>query len=53
MTRDQVLAALRRSIDPVFLPRPLYLVEALPRSDTSKLSREALLELLRHEAARA
>jgi acyl-coenzyme A synthetase/AMP-(fatty) acid ligase len=53
MTRDQVLAALRRSVDPVFLPRPLYLVDALPRAESSKLPRAALLDLLRREAARA
>ncbi|WP_133000231.1 AMP-binding protein [Luteimonas arsenica] len=37
---------LRRAIDPVFLPRPLRLVEALPRNETGKLPRRALLELL-------
>ncbi len=38
--------ALRRSIDPVFLPRPLRLVSALPRNETGKLPRSALLALL-------
>lgn len=46
-----VLAALRRSIDPVFLPRPLKLVDALPRNETGKLPREALLALLRGSIA--
>jgi acyl-coenzyme A synthetase/AMP-(fatty) acid ligase len=41
-----ILAALRRDIDPVFLPRPLKLVDALPRSETGKLPRVALLEML-------
>lgn len=41
-----VREALRRSIDPVFLPRPLRLVDALPRNETGKLPRAALLELL-------
>jgi acyl-coenzyme A synthetase/AMP-(fatty) acid ligase len=41
-----ILAALRQSIDPVFLPRRLRLVDALPRNDTGKLPREALLRLL-------
>jgi acyl-coenzyme A synthetase/AMP-(fatty) acid ligase len=36
---------LRRRIDPVFLPRPLLFVERLPRNDTGKLPREALLAL--------
>ena len=42
-----ILAALREGIDPVFLPRPLKRVIALPRSETGKLPRDALLELLR------
>jgi acyl-coenzyme A synthetase/AMP-(fatty) acid ligase len=41
-----VREALRRSIDPVFLPRPLRRVRALPRNDTGKLPRTALLRLL-------
>jgi acyl-coenzyme A synthetase/AMP-(fatty) acid ligase len=39
-------AALRRHIDPAFLPRPLHLVEALPRSENGKLTRQALLDLV-------
>jgi acyl-coenzyme A synthetase/AMP-(fatty) acid ligase len=41
-----ILRALRRGIDPVFLPRPLKCVAALPRNDTGKLPRAALLTLL-------
>ena len=41
-----ILDALRRSIDPVFLPRPLRCVAALPRNGTGKLPRAALLALL-------
>lgn len=41
-----ILDALRAFIDPVFLPRPLRLVERLPRNETGKLPRAALLELL-------
>jgi acyl-coenzyme A synthetase/AMP-(fatty) acid ligase len=41
-----ILDALRRAIDPLFLPRPLKRVAALPRNDTGKLPRAALLELL-------
>jgi len=40
-----ILHALRQRIDPVFLPRPLLLVDALPRNDTGKLPRAALLAL--------
>ncbi len=42
-----LLAALREAVDPVFLPRPLRLVDALPRNETGKLPREALLAALR------
>ena len=42
-----ILAALRQGIDPVFLPRPLKRVTALPRSETGKLPRAELLQLLR------
>jgi acyl-coenzyme A synthetase/AMP-(fatty) acid ligase len=41
-----ILQALRRGIDPVFLPRRLRRVNALPRNETGKLPREALLRLL-------
>ncbi len=33
---------LRKRIDPVFLPRPLLLLERLPRNSTGKLPRDAL-----------
>jgi len=38
--------ALRARIDAVFMPRPLYLVETLPRNSTGKLTRAALDDLL-------
>lgn len=38
---------LARLIDPVFLPRPLLLVGSLPRNETGKLPRTALLDILR------
>lgn len=41
----RLLAALRDYIDPVFLPRPLILVDALPRTPTGKLPRAALQAL--------
>jgi acyl-coenzyme A synthetase/AMP-(fatty) acid ligase len=40
-----LLERLRERIDPVFLPRPLFFVESLPRSASGKLPREALLAL--------
>ncbi|WP_147652910.1 AMP-binding protein [Vulcaniibacterium gelatinicum] len=47
-----ILAALRRALDPVFLPRPLRLVPRLPRNETGKLPRDRLLALVREEAGR-
>jgi acyl-coenzyme A synthetase/AMP-(fatty) acid ligase len=35
-----ILDALRQRVDPAFLPRPLYLVEALPRDALGKLPRD-------------
>ena len=46
-----LLAALREHIDPVFLPRPLLFVEALPRNCTGKLPRAALQSLFQTHAA--
>ena len=42
---QQIVAVLREKIDPAFLPRPFFRVEALPRNATGKLSRQALLAL--------
>lgn len=42
-----ILEALRLAIDPLFLPRPLRLVAALPRNETGKLPRDALIALLK------
>ena len=46
-----LLAALRECIDPVFLPRPLLFVDALPRNRTGKLPREALQALFQARGA--
>lgn len=43
--RRLLLAELRRRVDPVFLPRPLILVDALPRNSTGKLPRTRLAAL--------
>jgi acyl-coenzyme A synthetase/AMP-(fatty) acid ligase len=51
LSEHAIVDALRASIDPVFLPRPLRRVETLPRNETGKLPRAALLDLLaRHTA---
>jgi acyl-coenzyme A synthetase/AMP-(fatty) acid ligase len=47
----RILAILREGIDPVFLPRPLRRVAALPRNATGKLPRDALLAALRAPGA--
>lgn len=44
---EEIQRALRRRIDPVFLPRPLVCVPGLPRNATGKLPREAMNELAR------
>jgi acyl-coenzyme A synthetase/AMP-(fatty) acid ligase len=48
LTAAQVVADLRRVIDPVFLPRPLLRVDALPRNGAGKLPRESLLAALKN-----
>ena len=44
---DAILSALRERIDAAFLPRPLTIVDALPRNSLGKLPREAVLQLVR------
>ncbi|MFP5408394.1 MAG: AMP-binding protein [Gammaproteobacteria bacterium] len=46
LTPAALTRALRECIDPVFLPRPLLFVEALPRNATGKLPRQASEDLL-------
>jgi acyl-coenzyme A synthetase/AMP-(fatty) acid ligase len=45
-TPEEIQATLRNNIDPVFIPRPLYFVDKLPRNSTGKLPRESLRHLL-------
>lgn len=49
-TTAQLLTDLREQVDPVFLPRPLRCVDALPRNETGKLPRSALLAMIQHHA---
>jgi acyl-CoA synthetase (AMP-forming)/AMP-acid ligase II len=44
----QLVEQLRQRIDPVFLPRPLLLVDRLPRNATGKLPHHALQALAEH-----
>lgn len=46
LTADAITKALRERIDPVFLPRPLLLVDKLPRNATGKIAQGALRELM-------
>jgi acyl-coenzyme A synthetase/AMP-(fatty) acid ligase len=52
LSTQQILAALNGRIEPVFVPRPLIMVDRLPRNDVGKLPRDALLSLWsrRHES---
>lgn len=45
-TAEQVMSALRQHIDEVFLPRPLYVVDSLPRLESGKLRNSDLATLL-------
>ena len=43
---------LRQQVDPVFLPRPVWFVDQLPRNSASKLPRAALLALYQQLSAK-
>ncbi|MDE1906786.1 MAG: acyl-CoA synthetase [Rhodospirillales bacterium] len=45
LTAAEILLALRARLDPAFLPRPLVLVETLPRNNLGKLLRAEMLAL--------
>jgi len=53
LTRATLLAELRQRIDAAFLPRPLVLLERLPRATSGKLPRAALRELARAHGLRS
>jgi len=46
-SESELMDGLRRSVDPVFLPRRLRCVEALPRNETGKLARALVLAALK------
>jgi acyl-coenzyme A synthetase/AMP-(fatty) acid ligase len=48
----QVVESLRGQIDPLFMPRPLLCVPALPRNALGKLPRQALLALVAQHTRR-
>lgn len=45
LQRSDILDGLREVVDPAFLPRPVRMVPALPRQETGKLSKRAILDL--------
>jgi acyl-coenzyme A synthetase/AMP-(fatty) acid ligase len=53
MSSAQLNQALRQRIDAVFMPRPLYMVDTLPRNATGKLTRQAVRDLLARIAGTA
>ena len=50
LTADEIRRQFARLVDPVFLPRPLHVVDRLPRSDTGKMRRQDLLDALGAES---
>lgn len=46
LDEQTILDRLRESVEPLFLPRPLRFVAELPRNETGKLPRAALMSLL-------
>ena len=52
LSEERILAELRRRIEPAFLPRPLYLVDALPYNGVGKLPRRTLLARIRRGNAK-
>ncbi|WP_455218112.1 AMP-binding protein [Kaarinaea lacus] len=43
--KEDILEQLANMVDRAFLPRPLFLVDKLPRTETSKLPRKNLIEM--------
>jgi len=53
LTPRQITVALRQRIEAIFLPRPLVLVDELPRNSTGKLPRSGLQTLYAEHVERA
>ena len=51
LAAESIVERLRSAVDPAFLPRPLLVVESLPRNELGKVTRDCALELLRAGAA--
>ena len=48
-TSESILSALRTKIAPVFLPRPVYLIDSLPRTHTGKFVRKDAERLMQNQ----
>ena len=46
ISKQELRARLSENLDPVFIPRPIVFADSLPRNETGKLTRQAVLELL-------
>lgn len=46
LTAERILASLRDRIDPAFLPRPLHMVDSLPRNATGKIIAQDIRQLI-------
>jgi len=46
LSQADVINVLRQQIDPVFLPRPVFKVDTLPRNETGKIPRSEMVKLL-------
>ena len=53
LTARQIIAALRHQIDPIFLPRRVVFVDALPREATGKLTAQTLRRFATDALARS
>jgi acyl-coenzyme A synthetase/AMP-(fatty) acid ligase len=51
-TLESLQLALRKKIEPAFLPRPLKLVQSLPRNATGKLPHAELLRMINSPLAK-
>ncbi len=51
LARADLVAALRQRIDAIFMPRPLVLVDGLPRNSTGKLPRSGLQALYQNRVS--
>ena len=45
-----ILRELKSEVDPVFLPRPVYMVPSLPRQETGKLANKEVMKLFKNLA---